>query len=511
MEPYSTRRSTYILLLLFFLLSTVLFTVQLVRQRQEIRQKAAIGASLSLVSAKTSYAVGEEAQIEVNVDTATYQVAAADVTINFDPNIFSGVSFTQGAFLPMSFVSGAINNGQAHIVVAANPSEPKQGQGTIAVLKLKALSGVSSTRINFDPATQVAALGEAGNVVQTFIPLDLNVVTQVNVVPDTVLSLVPESHNVSAGEKFYLPVKINTGVNEVTGVDLAVVYDTNKLEGVSISNAGFLPNILTAGTITQGVAKIVLGSDVSSARKGEGFLAVLEFKALENGSTQVVFDNSTQVANLASSQNVIKSLGNSTINIGQITQISPSPVIGGACVSNRPLNPTNLTVEALNTHQASLSWNPQTNATHYGIVYGLKPGVYLYGAANVGNTSSYTVSGLAAGNRYYFAVFAVNDCAPSDYSNEVGIIMPSPAGTAETSSEVGSAFTPLNPNTEAIPFLMAKPRPSATPLPALNIPSDYTSPEPESAGINYPLWIAIGIFIILLTIFILFLLIKRKD
>lgn len=57
--------------------------------------------------------------------------------------------------------------------------------------------------------------------------------------------------------------------------------------------------------------------------------------------------------------------------------------------------------------QVTLSWlrlNPDVDTYH--IIYGLQPGVYIYGAQNVGaaNVNGYTINGLTSGVRYYFAV-----------------------------------------------------------------------------------------------------------
>ena len=57
--------------------------------------------------------------------------------------------------------------------------------------------------------------------------------------------------------------------------------------------------------------------------------------------------------------------------------------------------------------------------THYTLAYGTEPGNYQYGVPNTGNVTSYLVSGLTPGVTYYFAVYGVNECAPSARSNEV--------------------------------------------------------------------------------------------
>ncbi len=67
-----------------------------------------------------------------------------------------------------------------------------------------------------------------------------------------------------------------------------------------------------------------------------------------------------------------------------------------------------------------LRWHIARRATHYLIAFGLSSGNYIYGAPKVGNHDSneFTVDHLVPGRMYYFAVKAINDCMPSDFSNE---------------------------------------------------------------------------------------------
>ena len=73
-----------------------------------------------------------------------------------------------------------------------------------------------------------------------------------------------------------------------------------------------------------------------------------------------------------------------------------------------------------------LAWNaPSTGATPsgYRVYYGTAPGTYQQPAGsgiNVGKNTSYTVTGLSYGTRYYFAVTAFDSSGnESLYSNEI--------------------------------------------------------------------------------------------
>jgi hypothetical protein len=67
----------------------------------------------------------------------------------------------------------------------------------------------------------------------------------------------------------------------------------------------------------------------------------------------------------------------------------------------------------------SLAWDPSPNAAGYVVFYGPAPGLYT-GALNVGNQTTATVRGLAAGQTYYFAIKSYSTSGvPSSASNEV--------------------------------------------------------------------------------------------
>jgi len=90
-----------------------------------------------------------------------------------------------------------------------------------------------------------------------------------------------------------------------------------------------------------------------------------------------------------------------------------------ACTATAPLNAPSLTLVNTEINTVILSWAAVAPVTHYSIQYGTAPGIYIFGADNVGNVTNYTVSGLSAGTVYYFQVRGVNNCAPGPWSNEV--------------------------------------------------------------------------------------------
>lgn len=100
-----------------------------------------------------------------------------------------------------------------------------------------------------------------------------------------------------------------------------------------------------------------------------------------------------------------------------------------------PAAPT-LTLNGTAVGSASLSWSSVVDAAGYTLWYGTESGNYIYGA-NLGNTTSYTVNGLGAGN-YYFIVRSTDSAGnSSSNSNEVntGNIVGAPGVVPGTPAE----------------------------------------------------------------------------
>jgi chitodextrinase len=77
------------------------------------------------------------------------------------------------------------------------------------------------------------------------------------------------------------------------------------------------------------------------------------------------------------------------------------------------------------SNSAGLAWDSVTgsNLSGYRLYFGTAPGTYLQPVGqgtSVGNVTTYTMTGLASGSRYYFAVTAFDTLGiESDYSNEI--------------------------------------------------------------------------------------------
>jgi hypothetical protein len=110
------------------------------------------------------------------------------------------------------------------------------------------------------------------------------------------------------------------------------------------------------------------------------------------------------------------------------------------------LLPLPLTAEA---DPLSLIWdpNPEPDLAGYEVYIGTSPGTYTQ-TTDVGNVTTFLVSGLSPGETYYFAVRAYDIFAnKSSFSNEVSTTIPetvapsAPELEAQPESEPGSAIT----------------------------------------------------------------------
>ncbi len=108
------------------------------------------------------------------------------------------------------------------------------------------------------------------------------------------------------------------------------------------------------------------------------------------------------------------------------TQTPPPPGNGGGggggstnppvCSDQKPgSGPFNLhAVAGPGSGQVTLSWEPAKDPVNgYNIAYSDDPNVQKYGVPNVGNVTSYTISGLST-TMYYFWVMPLNGCMPGD-------------------------------------------------------------------------------------------------
>ncbi len=104
------------------------------------------------------------------------------------------------------------------------------------------------------------------------------------------------------------------------------------------------------------------------------------------------------------------------------------PSLGGGvsapgCSDQAPQGaPILLSASVTGPNQVTLTWSEGSGPlTYYLVAFGTTSGVMLYGNPNAGGggTTSYIVSELSGGTKYYFKVRAGNGCQPGPFSDEL--------------------------------------------------------------------------------------------
>ncbi|MDD3531936.1 MAG: cohesin domain-containing protein [Candidatus Shapirobacteria bacterium] len=148
------------------------------------------------------------------------------------------------------------------------------------------------------------------------------------------LSLSPTVKEVNAGVNFNVTVSVDTGGQQVNGVDAVVQYDSSLLEVVSVSEGTFFPTITTI-TTTLGKVEIYGVADTGSPKTGTGTMATITFKGKASGTAAVNFicqSGSTNDSNINSASD--------TDIIACASNVNASYVITGQSGTTTQTTPT---------------------------------------------------------------------------------------------------------------------------------------------------------------------------
>ena len=105
--------------------------------------------------------------------------------------------------------------------------------------------------------------------------------------------------------------------------------------------------------------------------------------------------------------------------LSSISENPPSNQGVAGCTNSVPDAPTGFYATRNSIGSVTLRWNHTiSDHTGYLIAFGTSPGVYQYGAPDVGDVESYTVQGLTFGAQYCFYVRSLNGCMPGGRTPE---------------------------------------------------------------------------------------------
>ncbi len=195
--------------------------------------------------------------------------------------------------------------------------------------------------------------------------------------PATNLSLQTDNSTPNVNQQFSVTVKIDTAENTVGAVEVHISYDSAKLQGISITKDASWAQELIAGTIGNGTASITVGSSPTTPLHGTGNVAVLVFKALATGSTQIAFTGNTQAQGSGEQGDVV--VGKTPVTV----------IIAGTPAATATPTPTsipNATATPTPTRSASATATPTPTST-----------VSSGSGTTTSPSSAFTVSSLSEG------------------------------------------------------------------------------------------------------------------
>lgn len=120
----------------------------------------------------------------------------------------------------------------------------------------------------------------------------------------------PVSTTEGYNANFTVPLKIDTGVDKITAVDLNLVFDPQKISLLKILPSSSLPKVILPVNIdnSRGTLRVVLGVNPGKEINGNGLLLLTIYgkTKTKEGNTQIAFSQKTLVSSLTSSGNVLR-------------------------------------------------------------------------------------------------------------------------------------------------------------------------------------------------------------
>lgn len=160
--------------------------------------------------------------------------------------------------------------------------------------------------------------------------------------PATTLSIDPATISKATNQEFIANVRVETGSNEIVGADLEISFNPQVLQVIDIQEGGQTAPGIERGTFftspdilrrqvdnIRGKAYLSLSS-LQERKQGSGILAIVHFKGVGSGTSEVTFGTSTAVAGVGEEGSL---LANSSAATYTISGTNPTPTATGAVTS----------------------------------------------------------------------------------------------------------------------------------------------------------------------------------
>lgn len=129
------------------------------------------------------------------------------------------------------------------------------------------------------------------------------------------LSMSPGAIGTRPGESFNINFLIDTKLEKITAADITISYDPNILKAETVTKGTLLPVALKSAAISNGVIKIILGSNPTAPFTGNGALFTVHFSTLSEGNTIISYTSASQIAAISQSINVLSATTGSIITV----------------------------------------------------------------------------------------------------------------------------------------------------------------------------------------------------
>ncbi|MBM4402204.1 MAG: hypothetical protein FJ044_03100 [Candidatus Cloacimonetes bacterium] len=142
------------------------------------------------------------------------------------------------------------------------------------------------------------------------------------------LSLSPATKSVVNGQTFSLEIRVNTGGESINTVTANLTYPTDKLRAQSVDTAGSFVTIWFENNIGTASGEVRLtGSLPTPGTSGSNLLfATVNFVALNTGTANVEFTNSSAVYRNSDNSDILGSTQDGTYTITEVTPTAtPTP------------------------------------------------------------------------------------------------------------------------------------------------------------------------------------------
>jgi hypothetical protein len=166
-----------------------------------------------------------------------------------------------------------------------------------------------------------------------------------------------------------------------------------------------------------------------------------------------------------------------------------TPATAPVCNASKPGTVSNLRITSTGANSISLAWNAANGADDYGVFFYRLSDNTEYGAASIGNVTSFSINGISGQAQYRFEVFAKNGCQPGDRVSVTSSVLTGPVLSTRPVSDAGQVLGATTEEVTPSPLPTLVPTPVATPRPTPQILGVEDSAPVCAAYLVYIPWI----------------------